>query len=91
LTTPHYTTTAMLPALRLFARATNQHLIQLLLSLCRFSGKAVCDKCSPLRSTICSMGFELPVRVCAAVAAQLTEEDKKPRARKFFIFVFNPF
>ncbi|XP_050438435.1 WD repeat and FYVE domain-containing protein 2 [Adelges cooleyi] len=31
---------------------------------CRSCGRALCDKCSQEQSTIPSMGFELPVRVC---------------------------
>ncbi|VDP83322.1 unnamed protein product [Echinostoma caproni] len=31
---------------------------------CRRCGKAVCDKCSPFRSTLPALGFERDVRVC---------------------------
>lgn len=50
---------------------------------CRFTGKAVCDKCSPHRTTICSMGFELPVRVCVEAKPLIKEEDLVPRCRVF--------
>eukprot|EP00036_Acanthoecidae_sp_10tr_P010475 CAMPEP_0182924970 /NCGR_PEP_ID=MMETSP0105_2-20130417/8057_1 /TAXON_ID=81532 ORGANISM="Acanthoeca-like sp., Strain 10tr" /NCGR_SAMPLE_ID=MMETSP0105_2 /ASSEMBLY_ACC=CAM_ASM_000205 /LENGTH=472 /DNA_ID=CAMNT_0025062797 /DNA_START=72 /DNA_END=1490 /DNA_ORIENTATION=+ len=50
---------------------------------CRYTGKAVCDTCSPTRTTITTMGFELPVRICKEAEPMITEEDKLPRAKAF--------
>eukprot|EP00035_Acanthoeca_spectabilis_P022150 m.442263 g.442263 ORF g.442263 m.442263 type:complete len:468 (-) comp18777_c0_seq1:137-1540(-) len=50
---------------------------------CRFTGKAVCDKCSPETSTICTMGFELPVRISTEAKPMLAEADLIGRCRAF--------
>lgn len=48
---------------------------------CRWTGKSVCDKCSPHRATIPEMGHEFPARVCEAALPEIT--DKTPRAKTF--------
>eukprot|EP00038_Savillea_parva_P006553 m.164456 g.164456 ORF g.164456 m.164456 type:complete len:470 (+) comp12426_c0_seq1:249-1658(+) len=50
---------------------------------CRYTGKAVCDNCSPNRVTICTMGFELPTRISKAAEPMLTEADKVARCKAF--------
>lgn len=45
--------------------------------------QAVCDKCSPETSTICTMGFELPVRISTEAKPMLAEADLIGRCRAF--------
>ncbi|CAH8623311.1 unnamed protein product, partial [Dicrocoelium dendriticum] len=40
---------------------------------CRRCGKAVCDKCSPFRSSLPTMGFERDVRMCNVCSGLITD------------------
>eukprot|EP00041_Stephanoeca_diplocostata_P008405 m.124944 g.124944 ORF g.124944 m.124944 type:complete len:468 (+) comp17308_c0_seq2:105-1508(+) len=50
---------------------------------CRYTGKAVCDACSPYRTQIAPMGFEFPVRVCVEAWPDIKEEFKVSRSKAF--------
>lgn len=43
---------------------------------CRRCGKAVCDKCSPFRSSLPTMGFERDVRICNVCSGLITDADR---------------
>lgn len=42
---------------------------------CRHCGKAVCEKCSSIKLTIPSMGFEFAVRVCEPCHVALKDKE----------------
>ncbi|CAL8093255.1 unnamed protein product [Calicophoron daubneyi] len=50
---------------------------------CRKCGKAVCDKCSPYRSTLPLLGFERDVRVCNTCWPSITDADRRSLAILF--------
>ncbi|KAF7232358.1 hypothetical protein EG68_10909 [Paragonimus skrjabini miyazakii] len=50
---------------------------------CRRCGKAVCDKCSPYRSSLPAMGFERDVRMCNVCGPSITDEDRRSLAILF--------
>ncbi|XP_060571907.1 WD repeat and FYVE domain-containing protein 2-like [Ruditapes philippinarum] len=47
---------------------------------CRKCGKAVCEKCSNMKSTIPPMGYEYDVRVCDDCYEKITDEERAPLA-----------
>ena len=47
---------------------------------CRKCGMALCDKCSPFRTTIPVMGFEYDVRVCDTCHDSVSDADRAPMA-----------
>ena len=48
---------------------------------CRSCGKALCEKCSKLRTTIPEQGFEfIPVRCCLGCYESITDSDRIPFA-----------
>ncbi|XP_038051172.1 WD repeat and FYVE domain-containing protein 2-like isoform X1 [Patiria miniata] len=47
---------------------------------CRKCGHALCDKCTPERSTLPAFGFEFEVRICKECADTLTDADRAPMA-----------
>ena len=42
---------------------------------CRKCGQALCDKCTPERSTLPALGFEFEVRICKDCADNLTDAE----------------
>ncbi|TGZ76067.1 hypothetical protein CRM22_000009 [Opisthorchis felineus] len=50
---------------------------------CRRCGKAVCDKCSPSRSSLPAMGFERDVRMCNVCSPSITDADRRSLAILF--------
>lgn len=48
---------------------------------CRNCGKAICSDCSQHKSTIPTLGFEFPVRVCDDCFPLFSEASKKPLAK----------
>lgn len=51
---------------------------------CRLCGKAICDQCSPNRSTLPKLGYEFPVRLCTECYPTKVQDSDRVSLAKFY-------